>query len=131
VERVIRTTAGWVLVGYEPAGPLGFSVAVNRYDEDGWEVSRHPWWMFTRKRKRTLSNFIASSLDIPEDEARALTNDILTSWEQEWEARGGDPVVRYGKAALSAFYGCSILLILVVVSLALWGIALSIWLLAT
>jgi len=126
VIRVVRTSGGWARVSFDPSGRIGLGVGLERFDEDGWELWEDQW-IWWRRHGKTLPEFIAAGLEVPSQEAEVLAGDIVGSWEAEARARPGGNADGLTSGCWVAFY-CGLACIVLV---ALWGLGLTVWLLAT
>jgi hypothetical protein len=154
LDRLVQTSAGLVVVGYQPDTPVGFSVALATYDGEGWETSRSHWseWDGDISLEDPASDdaeagsledrandddydgdvleaFVCRAAGIPGDEAHRLIHEMRYDWLVEFEER--TPTL-YRKHQRSRRYFPTFVAWLVVVPLlAMWGLGLTIWLVAT
>lgn len=79
------------------------------------------------RASRTLSQFLTSFVPLPGPEAAQLAADVQGPWRQEWAKSGGEAEAR----SLERWTNVAVMVATVVVLLALAGLGLVIWLIAT
>ena len=127
--RLVQTSSGFAMLDLDRYSGPGLHLRVTRFGSDGWEEAYRIWFEKTEMMTtpQTLERFLATELSLPDDEAMALAEDILGPWMKEWEARGGAQDARKTDRLGHAL----MLSLAVLIVLALVGIGLLIWLLAT
>ena len=126
-ERLVETSAGPAVIRLGlVSGAL--TVTVKTFGSDGWET-RTRGWFESRNGERSvlLSTFLAQELPLPTVEADALAQAIQGPWVEEWERFGAK---RYS-AMLSRFAVAVMTALALLVALAVIGVVLLAWALAS
>jgi hypothetical protein len=91
VDRLIQTSAGWVVLDLDENRWTGRSVSLTPFDPGGWERDGKLWVerYGYHERGEELSAFLKAALDIPADEAEQLAQAIEGPWREDWVERGG------------------------------------------
>jgi hypothetical protein len=126
-KRLVQTSSGPAEIEISENKVHGLWVAVTPFAESGWQARPTKAWTSNQNRGESLSQFLARFVPLPESEAAQLAADVQGPWRQEWAKTGGETETR----SLERWINVSAATVTVVVLLALAGLGLVIWLLAT
>lgn len=128
-RRLIETSQGHLILEVHGYSAGDTSVDAERFDAEGWQNGRR-WWFSSwggYVERQTLRDFLIQFANLPELEANELADEILSDWVERWRSRGGVAHARWVSRA-------SLLLLLAVAiaaTLALFGLVMLVWLLAS
>jgi hypothetical protein len=126
-KRLVQTSRGPTEIEISENRVHGLWVAVSPFAESGWQVRPTKAWTSKQNGGESLSQFLASFVPLPAPEAAQLAADVEGPWHQEWTESGGEAETR----SLERWTNVAVIAVTVVVLLALAGLGLVIWLIAT
>jgi hypothetical protein len=126
-KRLAQTSSGPVEIEISENRVHGLWVSVTPFAESGWEARPTKAWTSKQNAGESLSQFLAKFVPLPEKEAAQLAADVQGPWRQEYAKSGGKAEMR----SLERWINVSVATVTVVVLLAVAGLGLVIWLLAT
>jgi hypothetical protein len=100
------------------------------FADDGWETRGRRTWLKPKgasDEEPSLAAFLVERLLVPESEAASLASEVLGPWVAEWKRRGGQECAHKGERWRKRAY----VVLLLIIVLALWGLAALIRLIAT
>jgi hypothetical protein len=126
-KRLVQTSRGPVELEISENRVHGLWVSVSPFAASGWQARPTKAWTSKQSGGESLSQFLARFVPLPEAEAAQLAADVQGPWRQEWAESGGEAETR----SLERWTNAGLSAATVVVLLALAGLGLVIWLIAT
>jgi hypothetical protein len=126
-KRLVQTSRGPIEIEISENRVHGLWVAVSPFAESGWQARPTKAWTSKQNGGESLSQFLASFVALPAEEAAHLAADVQGRWREEWTKSGGDAETR----SLERWTNVAVMAVTVVVLLALVGLGLVIWLIVT
>jgi len=128
-ERLVQTSSGWAVVRLGYHGTAGLGVNAKRFAADGWEAPARTWFERggTSREPESLAGFLVAQLSVPRPEAAALARDIRGPWLEDYERRGG----RREDQRVERWAGVLIAALALLIALAVLGVVLLVWWLAS
>ena len=122
-KRLVQTSRGPIEIEINENRVHGLWVAVSPFAESGWQARLTKAWTSKQNALPVSDELRAAS----RAEAAQLAADVQGPWHQEWAKSGGEAEAR----SLERWTNVAVMVATVVVLLALAGLGLVIWLIAT
>ena len=126
-KRLVQTSRGPVEIEISENRSLGLWVSVTPFAESGWEAQQTKSWWSNHNEGESLAQFLTRFVPLPASEAAQLAADVQGPWHKEWVESGGEADAR----SLERWTNIGVSAVTAVVVLALVGLGLLIWLVAT